>query len=177
MKTLLLSLLLISSLFGEAKIYFGANYAYLNESFASGMDYEGSSSALKGKIGYGDIASYGVELSAAYIENKLNVYSAKDNIKYDFNVDLIKAFDFDIFFNPFFKAGFGTGYLQTQSVGKVTYGSFNLGFGVFVPINDYLDFELGYDYKNLSYERPSGEESQSYESNVNGAYAGFNVRF
>jgi len=177
LKTLLLSLLLISSLFGEAKIYFGASYSYLNESFANGLDYKGSSSAVKAKIAYGDIASYGVELSAAYIENKVNIYSSNDNIKYDFNVDLIKAFDFDIFFNPFFKAGIGTGYLQTQSASKVTYGSFNLGFGVFVPINDYLDLELGYDYKNLSYERPYGEESQSYESNVNGAYAGFNIRF
>ena len=177
MKTLLLSLLLISSLFGEAKVYLGASYGYFNESFASGTNYEGSSSAIKAKIGYGDIGSYGVEFSVAYIDNKVDVYSANDNIKYDFNVDLIKAFDFDIFFNPFFKAGFGTGYLQTQSVGKVTYGSFNVGFGVYVPLNEYLDLELGYEYKNLSYERPSGKESQSYESNVNGAYAGFNVRF
>lgn len=177
MKTLLLSLLLLSSLYADAKVYLGASYGYLNESFASGLDYEGSSSIAKAKIGYGDVGSYGVEFSIDYIENKLNVYSANDTQKYGFNVDLIKAFDLGIFFNPFFKGGFGTGYLQTQSVGKVTYGSFNLGLGVFIPLTEYLDLELGYDYKNLSYERPTGEESQSYESNVNGAYAGFNVRF
>ncbi len=177
MKTLLLSLLLLSSLYAEAKVYLGASYGYLNETFASGLDYTGSSTTMKAKIGYGDIGSYGVEFSVGYVENELNVYSSNDTQKYEFNIDLIKAFDFGIFFNPFFKGGFGTGFLQTQDVGKVTYGSFNLGLGVFVPITDYIELELGYDYKNLSYERPSGPESQSNESHVNGAYAGFNVRF
>ncbi len=177
MKTLTLFLLLLSSLIAESKVYVGANYGYLNESFASGLDYEGSSSIARVKIGYGDINAYGVEFSVEYVDNELNVYSVNDSEKYAFNVDLIKAFDFDIFFNPFFKAGLGTGYLQTESVGKVTYGSFNLGFGVLIPITDYADVEIGYDYKNLSYERPTGEESESYESHVNGTYAGVNVRF
>jgi hypothetical protein len=148
----------------------------MNESFTNGAQYEGDSTINKLKIGYGVREAYAVEFSAAYINNTLNVYSANDTQKYGFDIDLVKAFDFGIYINPFFKAGFGTGYLQTQDKGKVTYGSFNLGLGIFIPINEHFDIEVGYDYKNLSYERIS-DKSQSLESHVNGAYAGVNFRF
>lgn len=176
MKTLILFLLLISSLFAESKVYIGTSYGYMNESFTNGAKYEGESTLAKAKIGYGVREAYAVEFSIAYIDNTLNVYSANDTEKYGFDVDLVKAFDFGIYVNPFFKAGFGTGYLQTADIGKVTYGSFNLGLGMYIPINEHFDIEVGYDYKNLSYER-GPNKSASLESNVNGAYAGVNIRF
>ena len=176
MKTLLLFLLLISSLFAEAKVYIGTSYGYLNETFTNGAKYKGESTINKLKIGYGIREAYAVEFSLAYVDNTINVYSANDTEKYGFDVELVKAFDLDIFINPFFKAGFGTGYLQTSTIGKVTYGSFNLGVGFYIPINESLDIEVGYDYKNLSYER-GPDKSESLESNVNGAYVGVNARF
>ncbi|MEA2092095.1 MAG: porin family protein, partial [Campylobacterota bacterium] len=59
---------------------------------------------------------------------------------------------------------------------SLNYGSFNLGLGFFIPISKHFDFEIGYDYKYISYEKLQ-TAGTDINSNINGAYAGFNVIF
>jgi opacity protein-like surface antigen len=176
LKKIAIILLFISSLYGDAKIYTGASYGYLNETFSNENAKANAVDVSKIKIGYGDREGYAVEFSVDYSNTDSDYLSTEDSPRYAINVDLVKAFDFDIYINPFFKAGIGTGYLDSTQNGNLTFGSFKIGAGTFIPVTEYLDFELGYEYKYISYEKiQSATESEL--SDVNIVYAGFNVRF
>lgn len=185
LKKILLFLLLLPSLYADAQIYIGAGAAAFSEDFNNGVEAKGSAKSAKFKIGYGDRAAYGVEFSLDYVQTESKIFSSSnavssDGNRYGINVELVKAFDFDIYVLPFFKAGFGTGFLdinrETQK--SLRYGSYNLSFGTLLPINKNLDFELSYDYKYTSYEAiDTISEKIRYESNVNTAYFGFNIRY
>jgi len=174
-KILLLSLLLSTLLFGEAKIYIGGGYAYYNEQADmpnSSLTQTDSSNAGRIKLGYGERDAYAVEFSLDYIDS--------DQSKYAFDVNLIKAFDWDIYVNPFVKVGFGAGAMDISNSSSETlsYGSFNLGSGLFVPFNENVDLEFSYEYKNLSYEKAdSSPSTENRTSHVNIGYMGCNFRF
>lgn len=173
-------LLLFTALYSDAKIYVGSNYGYLYETFDDNTNAQSSSDMARIKIGYGDREAYAIEFSLNYVNNQSKIFSYNDSKKYGLNVGFTKAFDFDIYVNPFFKAGFGAGFLdiQRELQKKLNYGSFNLGLGIFIPIDEYFDFELGYDYQSISYESIDIiVEKKRFSSNVNIIYFGFNVRF
>jgi len=180
LKKIILFSLLLTSLYSDAKIYMGASGGYLNETFNDAADTSGSAEMAKFKIGYGVREAYAVEFSLDYLKNESNIFSTtgEDGDKFGLNVELVKAFDFDTIVIPYFKAGFGAGYFDISHAKKssLNYGSFNLGLGFFIPINEHFDFEIGYDYKYVSYEKIE-TSSADINSNMNGAYAGFNVRF
>ena len=173
--------LFISSLYADAKIYVGAGTGLFNEKFSS-IEATNDSNLASIKIGYGRRDSYAVEFSVDYIGKDSNIYSSNDGDKIGYNIDLIKAFDLGIYINPYLKAGFGAGYFNVTSdrIDDINYGSFNLGFGTYIPINESFDFEVGYSYRNTSYERSdtrSSSDSKSYLSHVNIIYTGVNFRF
>lgn len=176
MKKIAIILLLISSLYADAKIYTGASYGYLNETFSTESAKANTVGVSKIKIGYGDREAYAVEFSIDYSNADSDYLSTEVAPRYAINVDLVKAFDFDIYINPFFKAGIGTGYLDTTQNANLTFGSFKIGAGTFIPLNEYFDFEVGYEYKYISYEKLKNAD-KSELSDVNIIYAGFNLRF
>ena len=180
MKKIILFLFLITSLYSDAKIYLGLSYGFYDENFIDGNQAQSSGTIEKLKVGYGDRKSYAIELSLEHLKNDSEIFSQNDSDKYGINIELIKAFDFDIHVNPFFKAGIGTDYLKIDREVQDTlyYGSFNLGLGIFIPVNEYFDFVLEYDHKSISYEGiDTIAEQISYKSNLNSAHLGFNVRF
>jgi opacity protein-like surface antigen len=174
-KVLLLSLLFSSLAFAEAKIYMGAGVGYSNEHTYlanSPIEETYTSKVARVKAGYGDRAAYAVEFSMDYIKNDTN--------KYAFDINLIKAFDWGIYVNPFAKIGFGSGIIDNKNNSKksLTYGSFNIGGGFFIPINEHFDVELSYEYKNLSYEKVNElDGTESRTSHVNLGYLGLNFRY
>jgi len=179
-KIILLLLALSSLLLAQTKIYLGLGYGYNSEniSYASASKTI-NENAARIKIGYGDRKAYAVELSFDYIDNNSEIFAANDGKRYGFNVDLLKAFDFGIYVNPFIKAGIGAGYLETDADTtnqSLTYGSFNLGTGVFIPLGKSSDIEIAYEYKNLSYQKidTNGERPTS---TLHSAYIGFNIRY
>lgn len=158
----------------------GANYGVFDEEFSSDLDAQSSSKSAGVKIGYGDREAYAVEFSLQRSENESKIFSNNDDVKYSINVELIKSFDFGIYVNPFFKAGFGTGTMEIERElqDRLHFGSFNLGMGAFIPLNEHFDLELGYDYKFITYEDIDYITKKiSYESTINTLYVGFNVRF
>lgn len=180
MKKILLFTLLLTSLYSDSKIYVGTSYGAYDEQFTGTLDAQSSSETVNIKVGYGDRKAYAVEFSVNRSETESKIFSNNDGIKYSINIELIKAFDFGIYINPFIKAGFGAGSMKIERElqNRLAFGSFNLGFGTFIPINDYFDLELGYNYKQISYETITYISQRiSYESDVNTVYAGFNVRF
>ncbi|MEA2099917.1 MAG: outer membrane beta-barrel protein [Campylobacterota bacterium] len=185
MKKIIILLSLISSLFADAKVYLGSSYGVFEEKFTNDIEAESSTDIAKIKAGYGVREAYAVEISFEYIKNKTKIFSsdaqtALDGDKYGINVDLIKAFDYDVYVLPFIKAGFGSGYfnINRKLQNRLFYGSFNLATGIFIPINETFDFELGYEYKHTSYESVDTiVEKIKYESDTNIVYFGFNVRF
>lgn len=153
----------------------------MNETFSDTLSTTSSAETAKFKIAYGERKAFAVEFSLDYLKNESTVFSTApgvDGDKYGLNVELVKAFDWDIFVFPYFKAGFGAGYfdIEHETKNSLNYSSFNLGLGCFIPINAHFDFEVGYDYKYISYEKIE-KTSESINSNMHGAYAGFNVRF
>ena len=170
MKKILLFLLITSALYSEGKVYMGASYGSFNESFSDDTRKTNANPSIKVKIGYGVREAYAVEFSLDYTQVDAN--STEVN-RYGLNVDLVKAFDLP-YVNPFFKAGFGTGYVDTPK-DRLTFGSFNLGTGIFIPLNEHSEIEIAYDYKYIAYERSDNEKE--INSHVNLIYAGVNVRF
>lgn len=185
MKIIILFLLLINTLFAEAKLYLGSNYGIFEEKFTNEIEATSSTQIAKVKLGYGVREAYAIELSLEYIENQSKIFSSNNELnsdgdKYGINVDLIKAFDLDILILPYLKAGFGSGWfdIQRELQNRLFYSSFNLGTGIFIPISENFDFELGYEYKYTSYESVDTiAKKLSYQSNTNIAFFGFNVRF
>lgn len=172
--------MLFATLFADAKIYFGAGGGGYYEAFEGTTDAKASGKMIRLKAGYGDIDAYAIEFNLEMMENDSNIFSKSDGTKYGLNVELLKAFNLKTLFNPFFKVGFGSGYMDiTGTLQKnIHYGSFNLGGGVFIPLNEWLDLEICYDYKYLTYEKVDIVTlTPSYESNSNTIYSGLNVRF
>ncbi len=179
MKKIALFLLLITSLYSDPKIYIGTSTGYFSESFTT-LEAESSTMLATFKIGYGEQKAYAIEFSVDWVNNKSKIFSSNDGDKYSINVEFVKAFDLHRYVNPFFKAGFGAGNLKVdrEFQDRLNFGSFNLGAGLFIPIDEHFDFELGYTYKYLTYEKLNTIVNIiSHESHANTAYAGFNVRF
>jgi hypothetical protein len=180
-KIILLLLTLSSLLLAESKIYLGLGYGYNSENISYASTSKTiNENAARLKIGYGDRKAYAVELSFDYIDNNSQIFAVNDGKKYGFNVELLKAFDFGIYVNPFLKAGFGAGYLETNADvtnKSLTYGSFNLGAGVFIPIGESFDIELAYENKNVSYQKPDSTYNDNPTSNLHVGYVGFNIRY
>ncbi len=186
-KIILFSLLLTSILYSDAKIYMGLGGGVYQET----MNDDSTSitaNMARLKFGYGIRESFAVEFSLDYIDNQEELFAPDDGAKYGLNVELIKAFDWGIYINPYVKAGFGMGYMDTAiSYGddSLSYGTYNLGLGMFIPINEHLDIEIAYDYKYINYQRAKEEsttgdtviESDIPSSMSNAGYIGLNVRF
>ena len=185
LKIIIFFLLLINTLFAQAQIYIGSSYGILEEKFTNEIDAEASTNIAKIKLGYGVREAYAVELSLEYIDNQAKIFSSdpkvdSDGDKYGINVDVIKAFDLNQFALPYIKAGFGSGWFEVQRKfqNRLFYSSFNLSTGILIPFDKNIDFELGYEYKYISYESiDTIADKINYESNANIAYFGFIVRF
>jgi len=182
LKKIILLLALITSLLNaESTIYFGTGYAYNSELITYGEnEWTVDNNAAQIKVGYGDRKAYAVELSLDYVDNSSRIFDSNDGKKYGFNVELLKAWDIGIFANPYLKVGFGGGYLDTPADlhnGSLTYGSFNLGAGFFIPLGKHWDLEVAYEYKNTSYQKLDLNSSDSPSSHLNIGYVGINFRF
>jgi len=180
-KIILLPFIITSLLNAEAGVYFGTGYAYNSETVSYNNDEATiNNNAARLKVGYGDRDAYAVELSLDYVDNKSSIFASGDGKKYGFNVELLKAWNFDIFANPFLKAGFGAGYLETPADinnASLTYGSWNLGAGFFIPLNENFDIEVAYEYKYVSYQKLDNNQSTNPTASLNIAYIGINYRF
>lgn len=182
MKNITLLLLLFSSLlFAKSGIYLGAGYAHNTERVTyKSLDETISNNAANIKIGYGDRKAYAVEFSLNYVDNKSNIFDTNDGKKYGFDIALLKAWDFGIYIYPYLKAGFGAGYLETPADlhnNSLTYGSFNLGIGFFLPLSDAIDIEVAYEHKNVSYQKPDQTINENPISSIHIVYTGLNFRF
>jgi len=201
LKKILFFTLFSISLFAEATVYFGVDYGAYHENFTKNDAKAQVSSTIKAKLGYGLRKAYSVEINAektnnqhALIQNaNSNNIDITQNSKLSVNVSLQKAFDPGIFVFPFFKAGFGAGKISVTATGKdldgndkdvtdLNFGSFNLGAGFLIPINESFDVEVGYDFRYQSYENldastTNNEKGPEFESKVNITYIGLNYRF
>ena len=183
MKKTILSLLLFSNfLFGDAKAYIGISTGIAEENFSS-ADATSSSEFINLKLGYGLRKLYSVAIDIEYLKNESKIFSTgaeNDGDKFSLNLEVVKAFDLTSYLIPFIKAGFGAGYLKVDRTidDKISFGSFNLGTGVLIPINDSFDFEFGYKYKSFSYEGLDLIATEVvHKSKSNSPYFGFNVRY
>ncbi len=185
MNKLLLLLFMTASLYSQAKFYVGANIGSFEESFNEDVEAFSSSNTITLKVGYSHRETYGVEFSLDYTKNDSKIFSSDtdtktDGDRYGLNVSLSKAFDYDIYVLPYVKAGMGAGFLDVDRVldDRLYYGSFNVGAGVLLPVNENFDFEIGYDYRYSSYEAiDMVSEKLQFTSHVSVAYFGFNVRY
>jgi len=174
-----------SFLYSDAKIYMGVGGGVYNETLDDTASSSISANMARIKVGYGIREAYAIEFSVDYVDNSEKLLDVNgtvaDGPRYALNVELIKAFDFDIYINPFIKAGFGMGYTETTVDGaedSLSYGSFNLGLGTYIPINEHLDIELGYDYKYISYQRiKQSSEENALKSMAHTGYIGVNIRY
>jgi hypothetical protein len=183
-KIVLLGLLLSSILYAESKFYLGLSYGILDESLTKADQTETSitSDVYALKAGYGVRSAYAIEFTLDYVNNKDPLFDANDGVKYGLNVDLLKAFDFGIYVLPFAKVGLGAGVLDTElNEGSLNYGSFNAGFGAFVPIDEHFEIEIGYNYRYMTYEKEKLETTSVNDftptSHINLVYLGINTRF
>lgn len=184
MRQILLFLLLISSLYSRDAFYIGTSYGYYQENFST-IKATNSAGISKIKVGYGSIKSYAIEFSLDYLQNSSKVFTSATNIATDgdkigFNIGLIKAFDFDISLYPFVRVGFGTGFfdIKRELQSSLSYGSFNLCTGAFIPISKSIDLEFGYEYRRISYQSIDTIKTKyRVSSNANIAYLGLNIRF
>lgn len=179
-KTLTLLTLLSSTIFAEATFYFGAGYTYINESLTKDSSINISNNAAKVKVGYGEQKAYAIELSMNYIDNSTALLSSEDKEKYGFDLELMKAWDFDIYALPFVRVGVGAGTMSsTARSGKnsITYGSYNASAGALIPLGTSFELELAYEYKNISYQKTDSTQTNYSRSHQNGIYSGVNFRF
>ncbi|HHH72598.1 MAG TPA: hypothetical protein ENL04_02070 [Sulfuricurvum sp.] len=187
MKRFLMVLLgLLAWVHAEPTVHFGLGAAGGSEAFSvknPGQDAQKTHAVLQTvqfKAGYGDIRAYAVELDLGYGRYDKNIFSNKDTDYIYFDLSLIKAFDFDVGFYPFFKLGFGTGELEIRRTltNSLSAGSFFGGVGIFLPIAFGFDLELSAIYRDKSWEDLDmvGTQVQS-SSNIIEPYLGINYRF
>ena len=179
MKKIIILTTLLGSLYADAGFYIGANVGGVNEIFINYDDKEITMQRTTLKAGYGDINAYAIEFSVEQTTTSEEVLSTKDSNRYSFNVELLKAFNFATFFNPYIKAGFGAGALKISDTEQdnLKFGSYNLGTGAFVPLKYGFEFEVGYSYRYFSYERIESRNDKVYKSHQNSIYTGINYRF
>ncbi len=182
MKKIFTSLLLLSStIFAESSLYMGAGYTYINESVTlENISKNANNNGAKLKIGYGEQTAYAIEFSLNYIDNNSVLLSTADKEKYGFDIELMKAWDFDIYAIPFVRVGFGAGRMSSTARTNskaISYGSFNGTLGTLLPISESFELELAYEYKHLSYQKTDSNSSSSPSSHQNGIYVGINYRF
>lgn len=176
----------IGVLHADATIHFGLGAVAGSENFSvenPGTDTREETALLQGvqlKAGYGDISSYAVEVDLGYGRYDKNIFSNKDTDYLYFDISLIKAFDFDAGFYPFFKLGFGTGELEVRrTVTKsLSSGSFFGGLGVYWPVGYGFDVEASVLYRDKSWEDLDmiGDQVES-TSYLFEPYLGVNYRF
>ena len=184
MKKITLFLLLLTTLFADATPYIGTHIGVYTEKFSE-IDATSSSTLANIKIGYGERKAYAVEFSLDYLNNDAKIFSSapsttKDGNKIGFNVSLIKAFDFDIYVLPFVKVGFGSGVqdIDRELQKSLSFGSFQLALGTYVPLGKHFDLELGYEARHISYEAINTITTKtSYNSVMNTMYFGINYRY
>jgi len=179
LKKITLFLLLISSLYSDPMLYLGLGHGYYEERYTD-VDAQSSNTMNTFKIGYGDRKAYAIELSLQNLKNSAKIFSLNDSDKNTININLIKAFNFDLLPIPFFRTGIGAGVFDIDGQFQKTlhFSSFNLGLGMFIPINESFDFELSYTQKFISYEGiDTITEDVSYESTMSITNFGFNIRF
>ncbi len=191
-KLIATSILLSSLLFADSQVYVGVLGGYTAESFSTPYNKSTSSPMAKLQIGYGDLKGYSVQFGLIYSPNDKTVFAdagSKDSAKYSLDVELIKAFDFDIGFYPFLKVGVGAGYFDTHitytntdgtfTQNKLNFSSYNAGAGFYYPIDEHFVLELGATYKYLSYERwdKSATGQSAVDTHALYSYAGINYRF
>jgi len=179
LKKIILFVLLATSLYSDAKIYFGLGVSQHNENLIS-TNNSSLSNMVSLKVGYGKLTAYSIEFSLDYIDNKSKIFADADGFKYGMNISLIKSFDVKQFFIPYIKVGMGAGEFESTAPNSskkyLEYGSFNLGIGAYIPLSESFDFEISYDYRNVTYEK--AVTTQNIEkSNVNVLYTGINFKF
>lgn len=132
------------------------------------------------KFGYGDIHAYAIELVLNYIDNKSNIFSYDDKQRYGLDVMFLKAFDITEVLYPFVRAGFGAGEMQVDRKieNKISYSSYNIGAGTFVPLTEHIDLEVTYEYRFTSFKSVDLiVEKRKLQAHVNQIYFGINYRF
>lgn len=179
-------LLLLGTLRADPTVHFGLGAIGGSESFTvrnPGEPEQREDVLLQGvqfKAGYGNMRAFAIEFDLGYGRYDKNVFSDKDTEYTYFDVSLIKAFDFDIGFYPFFKLGFGTGELAVDRTitNSLSSGSFFGGIGVYVPIAYGFDFEASAIYRDKSWEglKMIGAQVKS-TSYIIEPYLGINYRF
>ncbi|NPA66003.1 MAG: porin family protein [Epsilonproteobacteria bacterium] len=185
MKKALLFLLTFSTLYSfqyDAKFYIGfgggMQYESLSEDEFDGATNSPAFGSLK--FGYGDIKAYAIEIVLNYIDNQSNIFSPNDSAKYGMDVALLKAFPVSKYAYPYIRGGFGAGEMKVQREldDKLSYSSFNIGGGVFIPLTKVFDMEITYEYRFTSYESIDliGETLKPH-SHINQLYVGVNYRF
>ncbi len=184
MKKTILFFFLSINLFAASQTYIGVNYGGIYEKFTTANATD-SSEFLNLKVGYGVRNSYAVEFYFEYVQNRSKIFSSNpatqyDGDRYGVNLALVKSFDFDIYLLPFVKVGFGAGSFKIVRTldTQLSYGSFDLGTGVYLPLSKHYDIELGYRYKSISYEGLDlVSQTILHTSNANSFYVGFNFRY
>ena len=178
MKKLILFILLVNSLYSDSQIYLGIGGAGYHEHLNTNDD-DTVSPMLSLKAGYGDRKAYAIEFSFDYVDTTSATFLSDAKPRYGINVSLLKSFDFDLFFIPYARVGFGAGALSSLAKAdqdSLAYGSFNLGVGTFIPINEHFDLEFSYDYRNTTFEKTT-PTAKVEEAHVNVAYIGCNFRY
>jgi hypothetical protein len=176
----------ISILQAEPTVHFGLGGVVGTEYFTvtnPGQSAQNEKAMFQGvqlKAGYGDIRAYAVEFDVGYGAYDKNIFSDKDTGYVYFDISLIKAFDFDMGFYPFFKLGMGTGELEVRRTlaHSLSSGSFFGGLGAYVPIGKGFDLEASAIYRFKSWEDLDmiGAQIQSSSYFIE-PYLGINYRF
>lgn len=159
-KVLAAMLICLGILQADPTLYVGVGGIGGSESFNvknPGLKDEQTQAVISGvqfKAGYGDRSAYAVEFDLGYARYDTNIFSSEDTDYYYFDLSLIKAFDFDIGFYPFFKLGYGTGELEIKRTlaNSLSSGSFFGGIGAFIPLLEYVDLEISGIYRVKSWE-------------------------
>lgn len=186
MRMLWIMLFAVVSVFADAQPYFGLGGISSTEHFSvknpgtTERDGSAAFNAVQIKAGYGDIKAYAVEIDLGYGRYDKNIFSTKDTDYLYFDIGLIKAFDFDVGFFPFFKLGFGVGELEVERPfeNSMSSGSFFAGLGLFWPLGWGFDLEASATYRDKSWEGLDmiGAEVES-ASRIIEPYLGVNLRF
>jgi len=210
LKKIILFFTLVSVTFAyqyDAKFYVGIgggseveNYTNTNK-----KELDAATSAIGTiKFGYGDQKAYAIEFAFNYIQNDTNTFSKDDGIKYGLDITFIKAYPLTTYFYPFVKVGFGAGEMEVdqESIGegaigitlteetkalqrqRISYSSYNVGFGAYFPFSETFEIELSYmyrynSYQSLDYSEDNAETIETYklQSHINQIYLGVNKRF